>query len=744
MVTLPDGTRIRARRVNDPGVGQEEPDLNEWGFAGLAKEASRRSLSGHLKAGTDNMATDLLDDDDDDDSDMAWVRRRRREREERARKEKEEAEKAAQATPAALAAADAMDATTPSDIVPVATIPDNGPEEPAPAVPVDLVPATQPASATITSSPQAAEAELVDEKELPAPPQPIAVEELQSMKASEDAMASSIDSLTAEPVSRLSAPHSRVASEPGSLSGSGILIKPGRSNEKPLPARGLALSADQAEEIRRRHEDEVCALGAEVLAQNRRNLQRRATASGGPNKTPGSRHASYTNNIPVGTASSPVKAAKTNSQPGSRLVSRSSTLPPETSPDKINVQSDELPPLALLPKLITSSSRKATTDSERTVMFNSAQPDLASGSVPEQEPTTPVTKILEQPQQVLSPSSSNLSLRDHKRDSSPASSVSRQSSFTDRRNSPYLGKAASVSQSSSLHAPQGSNLSQSPKTHRISLDPKVSVPTPSPWLPRRPDARGMAVVPLPQLGIRPKRPFEGRVWQDDVSDDSDSVAESNVVREPAEETDDEELDAEELAEEERKTAMQKKRATTRAAGQEVVRARNSAKAEAIDVLDGKPSPGKNNASPRHASSSSKSKNVPKRKPSTSSTHSTPMRHIAPKFVRSGEGSAANSDDDEQDLWPAVMSSRHAGTPKPRHILVNLPGGRPGIWDSKKGGGVNAVAAINTVAAARAKAIKQRAQKNKTAGKRESFELPPDWDDEMMDYGWPRSLKGSLY
>ncbi len=107
MVTLPDGTKIRARRVNDL-PSQDEPEFIEWGFAGLAREASRRSLGG---SGPPSLATtptasehkglaaymEAEQEEEDDGSGMAWVRRRRREREARARMEREEAEKAAAA-----------------------------------------------------------------------------------------------------------------------------------------------------------------------------------------------------------------------------------------------------------------------------------------------------------------------------------------------------------------------------------------------------------------------------------------------------------------------------------------------------------------------------------------------------------------------------------------------------------------------------------------------------------------------
>ncbi len=105
MVTLPDGTKIRARRVNEQ-PSQEEPEFSEWGFAGLAREASRRSLGG---SGPPSLATtpnsseykglsaymEAEEDEEDDGSGMAWVRRRRRERELKARLEREAAERAA-------------------------------------------------------------------------------------------------------------------------------------------------------------------------------------------------------------------------------------------------------------------------------------------------------------------------------------------------------------------------------------------------------------------------------------------------------------------------------------------------------------------------------------------------------------------------------------------------------------------------------------------------------------------------
>ena len=85
-------------------------------------------------------------------------------------------------------------------------------------------------------------------------------------------------------------------------------------------------------------------------------------------------------------------------------------------------------------------------------------------------------------------------------------------------------------------------------SQRIRVDPTVSIPSPSPRLPRRPDARGIAVVPLPELGLRPRYPREGRSCVSDLLDDDD--------------------DDEDEQEEEPKPA--RRRATTQAAGQEVL------------------------------------------------------------------------------------------------------------------------------------------------------------------------------
>lgn len=93
---------------------------------------------------------------------------------------------------------------------------------------------------------------------------------------------------------------------------------------------------------------------------------------------------------------------------------------------------------------------------------------------------------------------------------------------------------------------------------RVSPDPRVSLPSPSPLLPRRPDAIGISVVPLEHLGVRPSRPYEGRSWlfslplEDDDSDEEAPAARKAMQPE---------------------STQQRQRKTTRAAEQEVVHGR---------------------------------------------------------------------------------------------------------------------------------------------------------------------------
>ncbi|EPQ30111.1 uncharacterized protein PFL1_02228 [Pseudozyma flocculosa PF-1] len=761
MVTLADGTKIRARRVNDPVQDLGEPEFNEWGFAGLAKEASRRG-NGTRASGD---LTDPYLDEEDDGSGMAWVRRRRREREEKALREAENARiaslQSAVAESEVVAESEAGDITIDASPAPA--------RHAKPALAVGSAPPTKP----LAGSPR---------PEVPADAAdatPIDVNAVAFDVQATDSVADNA-SVTFEVPSLVQDRAPATTPETGSLSGSGLLKKiESRASDKAAPLTpGLALSADQAEEIRRRHENEVYALGAEVLAQNRRNAQRRASAKGAANSTHSNAHAHPTK---------PGKStnAASSSQPGSKLASKPNSRDGSREGRRI----DELQPLSTISKAFLPSLRKATGDSERTISPGKAQVATDDVSPAKRASgTRPQALLVDDGVHVQSPTSSIVDIRNASplieiNDAAPMKRIdseealSRRSSTIDQATSP-IGSTQSPYNLLQGSASQASNLSvqtmsrvgpaHSPKSRRIHLDPSVSVPAPSPWLPRRPDAKGMAVVPLPQLGIRPERPHEGRVWQyDDVDDSSDESDGDRGTRPPVMrinshvDSDDDDLNAEELEEEERKTAMQKKRATTRAAGQEVVYSRSmavDARSQPPDVkahrssgadTEGRAATARSRSVKAINSATSLRQHPDKKARATTASTS----HKAPRASRSLSNVHASTsmadilgdDEEEKNLWPAAAASASSkfGTPKPRHILVNLPGG-PGIWDSKKGGGANAVAAINSVAAARAKAIKERAQRHKSAGTRESFELPENWDDEMMDYGWPRSLKGSLY
>ncbi|WFD35936.1 hypothetical protein MCUN1_002807 [Malassezia cuniculi] len=109
---------------------------------------------------------------------------------------------------------------------------------------------------------------------------------------------------------------------------------------------------------------------------------------------------------------------------------------------------------------------------------------------------------------------------------------------------------------------------------------QVSMPNPSPLYPRRPDARGHVVVPLGQLGIRPKRPQEGRFWTWDDSDDDDD----NDSDGDGDDTGNQHMSQEDIDEDKRQCSMLWKHATSRAAAQEVVHPRRNGEKRGNDSI----------------------------------------------------------------------------------------------------------------------------------------------------------------
>lgn len=281
-------------------------------------------------------------------------------------------------------------------------------------------------------------------------------------------------------------------------------------------ASALGLSAQRAEEVQRRHEQEVASLGAEVLAAVRRRKDGTAAAA----------------------------AASAAASSGGVLNAISDLPPPGKSvaaaPERSGGRSTTVP---------TSGDRKPSTS-----------PQASS-----RRQASPV----------------GLSLR--------AKTSSRTS------------LASSVSRTRGPTTPRGIN------------DPTIAFYSPNGKLPRKPDAKGYTVVPLPsELGVRPDRPREGRLWEwsddDDQSDLSDWEADqiqasvdveddagtegqaSEQGRAPRSEagrqSDDDELNEEERAEEELRKAAHSRRATTTAAGLERMHVRPGRSAAAAAARGG--------------------------------------------------------------------------------------------------------------------------------------------------------------
>lgn len=515
MVTLPDGRRVRARRVDDP-LPEDEPEFEDWGFGTVGsyyareiRRGSAPSLGGYGAGETEaeaeqpegaNRPESALGEqgeqgEDGDGSGMARVRRRRRESNEMEKRERE----------AQHMAGHGQQATRIRD-------------------------------------------DLGEEK---------AVDEGASI-GRDDSERNDTD---------------RPAF--GNKSDTAQAVTP------PSPSLGLALSPDQADEVRRRHEQEVAALGAEMVSS-----------------------------------------------------ARASSASPDSRPPADKYTQD-----------LVLAEREALSGLENAQILDT-EPALSAAS-PGRAPH--LTISVSQPG--LESSDGPEAISTDVRGRSMVSAVHMRSS---RSFSPITTKTA-----------------------RPMFDPSISLPAPSPWLPVQPGVRGRIVVPLPQLGRRPARPREGRVWADDASNDSD-------------ESESEEMDPEEEAEEERRSAMQKSRATTRAAGQEVLRAkkhsshgpRSTSQADACKVLSSSPVKARGR-----------------------------LRSRASVAVMQSAGDGAESDDsDDSTLWP-------------RSLVSSI--------------GMGAGAAAQAAAAAREK--KARAVRMAKLARRQANDQAGD-DEDL----WPQSLRGSLF
>ncbi|WFD41457.1 hypothetical protein MPSI1_000084 [Malassezia psittaci] len=136
-----------------------------------------------------------------------------------------------------------------------------------------------------------------------------------------------------------------------------------------------------------------------------------------------------------------------------------------------------------------------------------------------------------------------------KRDSVSEVPVRQRASSVPSKPDPSSASQKSNSTSSSSQRTHSKVIDRGGGHYLTVPDPSISMPLPLDTLPRRPDAIGIRVVPLSHLGRRPERPREGRVWASWELSDSDSDWEDHEAL--------------------------PMRATTRAAGQEVIQCRNT-------------------------------------------------------------------------------------------------------------------------------------------------------------------------
>lgn len=554
MVTLPDGRRIRARRVGEEDTDDDENVKREWGFARLAREARRQedddadhdhepseAVVGDKRASDDEREHDSEFERAVNDADgLGLIKRRRREREE------------------AGTIASSTDVTTPD----------------APDVSRDAVLATS---------------KSIDSPEILSP-------DLADLESK--------DEFTVLPTS-------------AAMKSSDAVRAPKRSNT--LPNGPITLSASQAAEVRRRHEQEVAALGAEVLqnlAKAKKAKQQQQQQQQPIEQKDPTIHPSGTSHVPSKPIPSspgpshkpvelkdrgrertrPIRSSTTDesSKPGSRmpLFHRHRGSNKQGSPDGSN-ENRVGPPSEIGPMISEKHERPSTPLRERAHTFFTSSPRMKNekGSFNQEDDST---------QDSFVPPISGDSQSVHARTPSASMDIGQAETAVAKEQS----NTVQFSPPSSFLRSQSNRSTRSSRTNDSIRD----VPSPH-ELPRRPDRRGYSIVPLPisQLGRRPDRPREGRFWQSDIDDEDESgnltesgeeqeeititpVSQSpeKEIKEINEDEDEEEaesvMDPEELAEEERRTAQQKQRATTRAAGAEMVSSQAKSKSPARGEL----------------------------------------------------------------------------------------------------------------------------------------------------------------
>lgn len=621
MVTLPDGTRIRARRVGEED--SDEESKGHWGFARLAREAKRQQADeeGDVEAAEDDEDTAsiadaalgedtttlspgskrLSDDEVGRESDferavdemdgLSSAKRRRRGR--------ERAASVADPSGTALSLSHNADKASGS-------------------------------MADTDARPGA-----VEDRETQDIPMRYSPELLEDSNERDE------DMLAAMPAAIKSADAVRAV-----------------KRSTTLPSGPISLSASQAAEVRRRHEQEVAALGAEVLqniakAKKARQQQMASEQKGkeqhaGANQpTPQQQHNQQSqthnsSNVKAGTK--PPQQGGTEQRPpparaatldenksghssrkplfGSLGRAASSRRPGlygeqgNTIAEEEERQSTSTPEPPKMPHHISNEKPQSTPLRERRQGSGTTSPTRIQAR---QQIASATGEFQDQTDLSASMASVLDAMASDNANGVPSDQSEPELSQKDLQSDQLArGEAATISSQSPTDETgrkitYDNNFERTVSNRSMRSETRL---TPQ-ELPRRPDQRGYSVVPLPydQLGRRPLRPVEGRFWQssDDDDDDNDDkgdgdgdggeehhgIASEKRNRVPGDDReeprrihgratggdfsmptaevdqdDDDEADSdmnpEELAAEEWRTAQQKKRATTRAAGAEVV------------------------------------------------------------------------------------------------------------------------------------------------------------------------------
>ncbi|PWN24054.1 hypothetical protein BCV69DRAFT_275404 [Microstroma glucosiphilum] len=512
--------------------------------------------------------------------------------------------------------------------------------------------------------------------------------------------------------------------------------------------RGAESRLSLQERVRRRHEAEVAALGAEVLAAHRRK----------------------------------VGAAKENA---AATGTEATTVPPASD--------------AGTTEPATATQQNAEAKKEAVKAQDRPGATVRKDSVPPSKYTCqPLANIFHRrPSRSTSPQSAAVA----------SESTARTSDSPDAR----AQRPEKPGRSRSKTSNASSDHLRSSMDGR-SLDYNTPLYSPMRSLPRKPDAKGYAVVPLPsQLGVRPDRPREGRVWEwsDDESSLSSEAEEATTTAkgdkgadgrgaadagdQDEDETTNMDLNEEEMAEEEQRKAAHAKRATTSAAGLErmLVRTKSGATSTSLAAtnarglpavqrtrtLDGElsaiaardqSSPARRIAStgltktPTQSRSASMSvqpsggllpgASIPSPTRSRKKTSSPSGSQPPGTRSRGGESAAAQADsssteDDQmwsrsvpsalgmgQSLSPTTSRTSQTGsvrsslqpTSPPLHAPTAYFGGR-----------------TSTEQQERRRSMRKPSMEGARSRER-SAKKQAERDDDAMDYGWPSSLKGSLY